>query len=107
MGKYVIDDHLGKIGEIFLQSGMTLKVSKGGTSVEGPCDFVFGKLYIYPETGDRAALVNIGEEVEVLSEQRNMQELQRRKDAIVHRQLDWRDQMGEETRSFDPSNEGW
>ncbi len=107
MGTYVIDNHFGKIGEVYLVSGMTLKVSKGGTSVEGPCDFAFGKLYIYPETGVQATLVNIGEEVEVLSEHKDVQELERRKNAIVHRNLSWQDQMGEETRSFDPSNEGW
>lgn len=64
-------------------------------------------IYIYPESGNHATLVNIGEEVEVLSERRNTQELERRKDAIVHRQLSWQDQMGEATRSFDPSNESW
>ena len=102
MGKYVIVDHFPKIGEIYLQSGMTLKASGN----EGLCDIVFGKLYIYPQDAV-AVLVNANDEVEVISEQRDVQELERRKNAVVNRQLSWRDRMGEETRSFDPSNESW
>jgi hypothetical protein len=101
--KYIIDNKLPKVGETLLQSGMTLRAN----DIEGPCDFVFSKLYIYPESSDHATLVNVGDDVEVLSEQRDMQELEKRKEAIVNRQLGWRDRMGEQTHSFDPSNESW
>jgi hypothetical protein len=107
MNKYEIDNGFARVGDVYLLSGMTLKVSRGETSIEGICEFAFGKLYIYPEYGSLGVLVNIGDEVEILSEMRDEQELERRKYAIHHRQLNWRDQMGEETRSFDSSNEGW
>lgn len=44
MGTYVIDNHLPKVGETILQSGMIIR-SKSG--IEGPCDIVFGKLYCH------------------------------------------------------------
>lgn len=104
MSTYEISNKFGKIGDIYLMSGMTLR-SKGS---EGPCDFVFGRLYIYPKGVGRATLVSVGDEVEVVSISRNMQVLEDRKNAIVHRQLSWQDRIGEEnTRSFDPSNESW
>lgn len=103
MSKYEIVDRFPQVGGVILQSGMILR----SNGIEGPCDFTFGKLYIYPESSDHATLVKIGDDVDVLSEQRNMQELERHKEAIVNRQLGWRERMGEQTRSFDPSNESW
>lgn len=105
--KYVLDENnrFGKIGNVYVMSGMALKLQNG---TEGLCEFdPLGKLYIYPASGELGTLVNVGEDVEVVSEQRNIQELERRKSVIFHRQLSWQDQMGEETRLFDPSNEGW
>lgn len=93
------------IDDVMVQSGMILRSSSG---VEGPCDFYAGKLYIYPARGKSALLVNVGDNVEVISEQPNPQELERRKSAIIQRNTPWHEQRGlEATRQFDSSNESW